>query len=104
VMVDAEVREVVGEPTAGELRAVIGQHPGELGADAGQPLGDVVDKGSGIPRGLVAGDQGADPRAGGGVDRGGAQIAFLYTTMTTTIDANGVPTVTVNSVSVVCRG
>jgi len=54
VVVDAEVHEVVGEPTAGELRAVVGQHPGELGADAGQPLGDVVDKGSGIPRGLVA--------------------------------------------------
>jgi hypothetical protein len=70
VMVDAEVREVVGEPTAGELRAVIGQHPGELGADAGQPLGDVVDKGSGIPRGLVAGDQGADPRAGSGIHGG----------------------------------
>jgi hypothetical protein len=34
--------------------------PGKLGPDAGQPFGDVVDKGSGIPRGLVAGDQPAD--------------------------------------------
>jgi hypothetical protein len=38
------------------------------------------------------------------ISKGGAQNAFLYTTMTTTIDANGVPTVTVDSVSVVCRG
>jgi hypothetical protein len=84
--------------------ATLGRRDDVVEAVAGQPLGDVVDKGSGIPRGLVAGDQGADPRAGGGVDRGGAQNAFLYTTMTTTIDANGVPTVTVDSVSVVCRG
>jgi hypothetical protein len=37
------------ELTAGELWAVIGQHPGELGPDPGQPLGEVVDEGGGVP-------------------------------------------------------
>src|SRR5512132_4636648 len=51
------------------LRMNVGQHPGELDSDAGQPLSDVVDKGGGIPRGLVAGDQPADRVPGRGVDR-----------------------------------
>jgi type 1 fimbria pilin len=38
------------------------------------------------------------------ISKGGAQNAFLYTTMTTTIDANGVPTVTVDSTLINCRG
>jgi type 1 fimbria pilin len=38
------------------------------------------------------------------ISKGGAQNAYLYTTTTTTIDANGVPTVTVDSVSIDCRG
>jgi hypothetical protein len=36
--------------------------------------------------------------------KGGAPNAYLYTTMTTTIDANLVATVTVDSVSIDCRG
>jgi hypothetical protein len=44
MVVDAEVPQVAGEPTTGELRAVVGDHPGEFGADAAPPLGDVVDK------------------------------------------------------------
>jgi hypothetical protein len=38
------------------------------------------------------------------VTKGGAQNAFLITTFTTTIDANGAVTVTEDSVSVDCRG
>jgi type 1 fimbria pilin len=38
------------------------------------------------------------------VTKGGAQNAYLYTTTTTTIDANGVATVTVDGVSIDCRG
>lgn len=38
------------------------------------------------------------------ISKGGTQNAYLYTTMTTTIDANGVPTATVDSVSIDCRG
>jgi hypothetical protein len=38
------------------------------------------------------------------ISKGGAQNAYLYTTTTTTIDANGVATVTVDSVSIDCRG
>jgi hypothetical protein len=38
------------------------------------------------------------------ISKGGAPNAFLYTTMTTTIDADGVPTATVDSESVQCRG
>ena len=45
---DAELLEVAGECLAGELRAVVGQDPGELGADAGQALGNVVDEAGGI--------------------------------------------------------
>ena len=44
MVVDAAVLEVAREPTAGELRAIVGQHPGELDPDAGQPLGEVVDE------------------------------------------------------------
>jgi hypothetical protein len=44
VLTDAEVLKVAGERLAGELRAVVGQDPGELGADTGQPLGEVVDE------------------------------------------------------------
>jgi len=36
---------------------------------AGQPLSDVVDEAGRVTTGLVTGDQGADGRAGGGVDR-----------------------------------
>jgi hypothetical protein len=38
------------------------------------------------------------------ISKGGTQNAYLYTTMTTTIDANGVPTATMDSVSIDCRG
>ena len=38
------------------------------------------------------------------ISKGGAQNAYLYTTTTTTIDANLVATVTVDSVSIDCRG
>jgi hypothetical protein len=38
------------------------------------------------------------------ISRGAAENAFLYTTVTTTIDANGVPTVTVEDQRVECRG
>src|SRR5512132_3120426 len=38
------------------------------------------------------------------ISRGAAENAFLYTTVTTTIDANGVPTVTVDDQRVECRG
>jgi type 1 fimbria pilin len=38
------------------------------------------------------------------ISKGGAANAFLFTTMTTTIDADGVPTPTVDSESVQCRG
>jgi hypothetical protein len=38
------------------------------------------------------------------ISRGGAGNAFVYTTTTTTVDANGVPTVTEDGVSVDCRG
>jgi hypothetical protein len=41
---DVAAPKVAGEDATGELRAVIGQHPAELDPDAGQPLGDVVDK------------------------------------------------------------
>jgi hypothetical protein len=36
--------------------------------------------------------------------QGGAGNAFVYTTTTTTVDANAVPTVTEDGVSVDCRG
>jgi hypothetical protein len=70
MVVDAKVLEVAGKPTAGELRAVVGHHSGELSADAGQPLGDVIDEGGSIPSRLVPGDQGPDGIAGGGIDGG----------------------------------
>ena len=38
------------------------------------------------------------------ISKGGAQNAFLHTTLTTTIDANRVPTETVDSQSVACKG
>jgi len=39
------------------------------------------------------------------ISKGGAGNAFVYTTTTTTtVDANGVPTVTEDGVSVDCRG
>ena len=38
------------------------------------------------------------------ISRGPAENAFLYTTVTTTIDANGVPMVTVDDQRVGCRG
>ena len=38
------------------------------------------------------------------ISRGAAENAFLYTTVITTIDANGVPTVTVDDQRVECRG
>jgi hypothetical protein len=38
------------------------------------------------------------------ISKGAAPNAFLYTTMTTTIDANGVPTANIDAVSVKCRG
>jgi hypothetical protein len=44
VVTHAEVLKAAGEPTTDELRAVVGEHPGEFGADAGQPLGDMVDE------------------------------------------------------------
>jgi hypothetical protein len=44
VVTDAKLLEMAGEPMTGELGPIIGQHPGKLGADAGQPLGEVVDK------------------------------------------------------------
>src|SRR5512132_3461825 len=69
MVADAAVLKVAGEAVAGELRAVVGQHPGELDPDAGQALGDVVDERRRVPGRLVAGDQLADPIAGGGVDR-----------------------------------
>jgi hypothetical protein len=66
---DAELLEVAGEGASGELGAVVGQHPGKLGPDAGQPFGDVVDEADGVPGRLVPGDQGTDRIAGGGIDR-----------------------------------
>jgi hypothetical protein len=47
-VVDAQVLEVAGERRAGDLGAIVGQHPGELDADATQSLGDVVDEASGV--------------------------------------------------------
>ena len=38
------------------------------------------------------------------ISRGAAENAFLYTTVTTMIDANGVPAVTVDDQRVECRG
>ena len=38
------------------------------------------------------------------ISKGAAPNAFLYTTVTTTIDANGAPTATVDAESVQCRG
>jgi hypothetical protein len=38
------------------------------------------------------------------ISNGGAGNAFVYTTTTTTVDANAVPTVTEDGVSVDCRG
>jgi hypothetical protein len=38
------------------------------------------------------------------IGRGAAENAFLYTTVTTTIDADGEPTVTVDDQRVECRG
>jgi hypothetical protein len=38
------------------------------------------------------------------ISRNNTQNAYLYTTVTTTIDANGVSTVTAESVSIDCRG
>jgi hypothetical protein len=38
------------------------------------------------------------------VSRGAADNAFVYTTVTTMIDADGVPTVTVDDQRVECRG
>ena len=38
------------------------------------------------------------------ISKGGAQNAFITTTLTTTIDADGVPSVTEDGVSVDCRG
>jgi hypothetical protein len=70
VLADAELLEVAGERLAGELRAVVGEDSGELGPDAGQARGDVVDEAGGVPGRLVPGDQGTDPIAGGGIDRG----------------------------------
>jgi hypothetical protein len=37
-----------GERMAGEFWVVVGQHPGELDPDAGQPLSDVVDEGRSV--------------------------------------------------------
>ena len=34
MVVDAEVPQMAGERPAGELRAIVGQHPAKLGADA----------------------------------------------------------------------
>lgn len=62
--------EVAGEDLAGELRAVIRQHPGELDSDLSQPFDDVVDEVSGGLGRLVAHEQPADGPPGGGVDRG----------------------------------
>jgi hypothetical protein len=44
VVTDAKLLKTAGEPMTGELGPIISQHPGKLGADAGQPLGDVVDE------------------------------------------------------------
>src|SRR5690349_3009357 len=38
------------------------------------------------------------------ISKGAAPNAFLYTTVTTTIDATGVPTATVDTISIKCRG
>jgi hypothetical protein len=38
------------------------------------------------------------------ISKGGAQNAFITTTLTTTSDADGVPSVTEDGVSVDCRG
>jgi hypothetical protein len=69
VVADAEMSKVAGERLGGELGAVVGQHPGELDPDAGQPRSHVVDEADGVTGGLVASHQGADRIAGGGVDR-----------------------------------
>jgi hypothetical protein len=38
------------------------------------------------------------------ISQGGVDNAFLFTTLTTTVDANGVPTVSVENQRVECRG
>jgi len=38
------------------------------------------------------------------ISKGAASNAYLYTTATTTVDADGVPQLTVDNVSVQCRG
>jgi hypothetical protein len=48
VVTDATLLKTAGEPVTGELGPIVGQHPGELDPDAGQPLGDVVDEGRSV--------------------------------------------------------
>ena len=70
VLADAELLEMAGERRAGELWAVVSQHPAKLDPDAGQALSNVVDEAGGVSGRLVASNQRADRVAGGGVDGG----------------------------------
>ena len=65
-----ELGEVAGEGVAGELRAVVSEHSGELDADLAEALDDMVHEVGGTLGGLVADEEPAEGPTGGGVDRG----------------------------------
>src|SRR5512146_2722001 len=69
-MREAELGQPTGERLAGELRAVVGQHPGQFGADRFQGGADLGQEPGCDAGGLVADDEPDHGPAGRDVDRG----------------------------------